>query len=249
MANHDVLIALSQEVHNSNAIKYEGRIKTLGVNFYVFNRNFQELKKLLEAVKNEERMLDLWNLRNRHQLEIAINEILRLLHNFLASAKSLIDQTRVVIRNWYKDTEFLKEYKAQVHSRFVNNSLTGFIEDLRNFNLHYSLPITNATLSVKITDPKTGQGEATFSFALIKSELLIWKGWTEKGKTFLNTAIDKIDVELLVDDYYKQIFDFHSWLINRLQEIHKGDLEWLAQMRRKMIDAMSEEERKDRGLQ
>jgi len=240
MANKDELLALAQEVHNSNALKYQGRIETLGVNFFVFNRNYQELKKLLEAVKNQEKKLQLWDLRNRHQLEVTINETLRLLHNFLASAKSLIDQTRVVIRNWYKETEFLKEYKTQVDSRFINNPLTGFIEDLRNFSLHYSLPLTNATLSVQIIDRKTGQGTADFSFVLIKSDLLVWKGWTEKGKEFLSTAKDKINIGILVDEYYKQIFDFHSWLINSLQEIHKDDLLWLAEMRQKTIEAMSE---------
>lgn len=248
MANHEALIALSEEVRNSNAIRYEGRIETLSVNFYVFDRNYKELRKFLEAVKKQENMLNLWDLRNRHKLDIAISEILRLLHNFLASAKSLIDQTRVVIRDWYRETDFINEYKAQINSRFVNNSLSGFIEDLRNFSLHYSLPITHAVLSVQITDPKTGQGEANFSFKLIKSALLIWKGWTEKGKTFLSASNDEIDIEVLSEEYHKQILDFHSWLVQRLQEIHKDDLLWLAQMRQKTINLMSDEEKKDRGL-
>ena len=247
MANQDELMALAQEVHNSNALRYQGRLETLGVNFYVFNRNYQELKKLFGAVKNQEKLLQLWDLRNRLQLEITINETLRLLHNFLASAKSLVDQTRVIIRNWYKDTEFLKEYETQVNLRFVNNPLTGFIEDLRNFSLHYSLPVTNANLSVQI-DQKTGHSITDFSFVLIKPNLLVWTGWTQKGKDFLSAAKDEIDIGNLVDEYYKQIFDFHSWLINSLQEIHKEDLLWLAEMRQKTINAMSEEERKDRGL-
>ncbi len=247
MANQDELLALQQEVHHSNALKYQGHLITLGENFYVFNRNYQELNNFLGVVKKQETMLHLWDLKNRHQLEITINEILRLLHNFLASAKSLVEQTRVVIRIWYKGDDFLEEYKAQINTRFVNNSLIGFIEDLRNFNLHYSLPITNATLSIKI-DQKTGNSITDFSFVLIKTSLIVWTGWTEKGKDFLSKAKEEIVISNLVDDYYKQIFDFHSWLISSLQEKHKKDLLWLAEMRKKIINTMSEEERNDRGL-
>jgi hypothetical protein len=192
-------------------------------------------------------MLKLWGLRNRRKLETVINETLRLLHNYLASAKSLVDQTRVVIRTWYKETEFLKEYEAQIISRFGNNPMTGFIEDLRNFNLHYSIPVTNATFSIQI-DKETGLDTFNHSFVLVKSSLLEWSGWTEKGKTFLSASNDEIEIGSLVDGYYEQILDFHSWLVNKLQEIHKEDLAWLAEMSQKTINAMSDEERKARGL-
>ena len=65
-----------------------------------------------------------------------------------------------------------------------------------------------------------------------------------KGKIFWRQSSDKIDIGNLVDEYYKQIFDFHYWLVNRLQEVHKKDLAWLAEMSQKTINAMSEEEEK-----
>jgi hypothetical protein len=246
MENQDESMKLEEEVINSNAARYQGYIETLNANFYIFSRNYQELTKLLEVTKNEEKMLQIWDLRNRQQLEMLLLEIIRLFHNFLASAKSLVDQTRIVINKRYKDTKFLDEYNKQINSRFVNNPLTGFIEDLRNYNLHYSLPVTNATFSI-YKDQKTCQNAIDYSFVLIKPSLLIWKEWG-KGKDFLNEAKDKIDISNLVDEYFKQIFDFHTWLINSLQEIHKDDLLWLAEMRQKIINAMSEEERKFRGL-
>jgi hypothetical protein len=247
MENKDELRALIEETHNSEAIKHLGRLETLRANFYVFNRNYQELKKLLETLKKGETAFHLWDLRNGQQLDIAINEVLRMLQNYLASAKSLVDQTRVIIRGWYTETNFMHEYEKQVDSRFVGNPLAGFIEDLRNFSLHYSLPLANATFSVKTIDQKTKKAAADFSFVLKKSDLLIWKGW-KKGKNFLNAIEDEINIETLADEYYKQILDFHSWLINSLQEIHKDDLLWLAEMRQKTINAMSEEERQARGL-
>ena len=246
MSDQDDLLALAKEVNDSDALRYAGRIKTLQVNYYVFNRNYGELKKLIEIKNDPKKMLELWDLRNRNQLEIVINEVLRLFHNFLASAKSLVDQTRVVIRAWYKDTDFLKEYNHQIASRFTNNQTARFIEDLRNYNLHYSLPITNATFTIH-NDKETGKSAIDFSFVLVKSGLLEWSGW-DKGKAFLSSSNDKIDIGNLASEYYKQILDFHSWLVERLQEIHQEDLLWLEKMRQRTINAMSEEERRERGL-
>ena len=246
MSNQDELLALAQEINKSDALRYAGRIETLGVNYFVFHRNYEELKKLIDVRNNQGKMLELWDLRNPHQLDIVINELLRLFHNYLASAKSLVDQTRVVVPAWYKDHDFLKEYNDQIASRFAGNPLTGFIEDLRNFSLHYSLPIINATFSFP-SDRETGKSTLFFSFVLAKNGLLVWSRWN-KGKAYLSKAGDEIDIGELADAYYRQIADFHYWLVKRLQEIHRDDLAWLEEMRQKTINAMSEEERRDRGL-
>ncbi len=247
MTNHDDLLALSKEVENSNAVRVSGRLETLYINFFVFDRNYQELMKIIMGVKSTEQMLRLWDLRNRNELDMVTNEVVRLLHNFLASAKSLVAHTRVVITDWYQETDFFKEYEAQVSSRFVNNSLIGFIEELRNFSLHYSLPITNATLSVQF-DQDQRDSTHNFSFVLHKPSLIHWSGWTRKAKPYLDTSKDDIEIDSLVEDYHKQILDFHSWMESRLRAIHSDDLAWLTEMQERMISLMSEDERRDRGF-
>lgn len=245
MSKNDELRALAEEVNKSNALRYEEQIETLRMSYFVFHRNYEELKRFIGLRDNSSKMLELWSLRNRHKLEIFINELLRLFQNYLASAKSLVDQTRVAVREWYDDTDFLNEYQNQVDTRFKENTLSGFIEDLRNYSLHYSLPITHATLSFQADDTKTGSGTLDFSFVLVKAGLLIWSGW-KKGKDYLSNSSDDIDIGKLADEYHKQIVDFHEWLVNRLLELHKEEFLWLEEMRRKTINAMSEEERKAR---
>jgi len=247
MANREELFVLSEEVNNSVAIRISGRLEMLSINFFVFNRNYQELKRIIEGVKKPEQIMRLWDLRNRHELDIVINEVIRLLHNFLASAKSLVEHTRIVISDWYQETEFLKEYETQVASRFVNNPIIGFIEELRNFNLHFSLPITDATLSIQMDKDKRS-GTENFSFVIKKYGLLQWSGWTQKGKPFLKASKDEIEIGNLVDDYYQQIMDFHSWMEKRLREIHSEEFAWLSEMNKRIINAMDDEERQARGL-
>ena len=118
MPKHDELLALAEEVNKSNALRYEGRIVTLRMSYFVFHRNYEELKSFIGVKDNPKKMLELWDMRNRNKLEIFINELLRLFQNYLASAKSLVDQTRVAIREWYKNSDFLKEYQTQIEYPF-----------------------------------------------------------------------------------------------------------------------------------
>ena len=62
------------------------------------------------------------------EMHLVLGEVTRKLHNFIASAKTYIDHTRAVIRDWYAGTDFLKEYNKEIEHRFVGNPLTGFIE-------------------------------------------------------------------------------------------------------------------------
>jgi hypothetical protein len=243
MPNIDNPEELAKEVNNSDAAIISGRLITLGRNYYVFNRNYQDITNLFEWVKKPEQILRLWDPQNRNELDTIINEVIRLFHNYLASAKTLVDLTRNVIPEWYKDTDFQNEYTAQISSRFSSSPIVGFIEELRNYNLHYSLPITKATLVME-KNPDT----IDFNFVILKRNLLNWKGWTTKGKLYLDLSDDDIDLNKLVESYYQLIFEFHSWLEKRIREIHSKELLWLSEMNQRIINAMDENERQERGL-
>lgn len=231
---------LSQEIEKSDAYKYECRIETLITNYYVFQRNYEELKKKLEVKNSQEKMFELWDPSNNIQFTTLIREIIRLMQNYLSSAVALVGHTRTAIDRWYTGTDFQREYKDQIASRFVGNKLTTFVEDLRNFNLHYWLPVTTANMSII-------NKNAVFSFMLDKEHLLVWSNW-EKGKAFLSEAGNEIDICTLVDEYYRQIDDFHSWLIKRLLDIHKEDFDWLESTRQRARSLLREDERKNMGF-
>jgi hypothetical protein len=247
MTKNDVLLELSQELYNSDANKIPIRLESLSLNFYIFSRNYQEIKNFYEYVLSDDQKLRLSNLSNRNELHGAIYELARLLHNYLASASSLVDHTRVMISFWYKDTDFYHEYKSQVTSRFSKNPLTAFIEGLRNYSLHYSLPISTAVFLIKMVENDKG-GSLECIFVLKKSILSDWDSWDLKGKTFLNAADEEINIYHLVENYYQLIFDFHSWLYKRLRKIHSKELLWVSKMRKRIFDAMSDEERQARGF-
>jgi hypothetical protein len=215
-----------QDYDHPTAWKISGRLQTLTLNYFVFKRNYLELIKIIEIQDDPKKFLNLIGVKDRLNADVVEFEIARLLHNFLASAKTLVDHTRILIFHWYKEDNFIIEYKTHVSEIFENNHLSGFIEDLRNFNLHYSMPIIHFRL--------TGHEDKSFefSFFLSKSELLQWSGWTHKGKPFLAIAKKEIPIEQFVNDYERLISDFHIWLYTRLEEIHSKELTWLSEMQK-----------------
>ena len=248
MSKNKELYEISQTIINSNAYKISNQLETLKRNFFIFNRNHTELNKVLNLTKNEKKMLKLWDLKNRNQLGLVLNELARLLHNYLASAKTLISYTRVLIKHWYKNTEFLNEYNEEVKNRFDNNPLAKCIEKLRDYCLHYSLPITNANFKFTPIEGTHNVKSIDFSFSLVKESLLFWDGWKTKARDFLNNSDEDINIESFVNNYYEKVKEFHQWIVKRIIENNKGELEWLAETQRQMIDLMDDEEKKIRGL-
>lgn len=59
-----------------------------------------------------------------------------------------------------------------------------------------------------------------------KSILLRWKKWG-KGKRFLCNSDENIEVESFTYDYFLLIESFNLWLYNKLNSLHKTDLDWL----------------------
>jgi hypothetical protein len=247
MATEKDRASLEEEVLASTAYQIDGRIKLLGANFFVFARNYQELKRLLKLVQTPKMSMRLWDLENRQELDAVINDVVRLLHNYLAAAKTLVDHTRALVPEWYTGSGFLAEYEAEVAFRFSENPISGFIEGLRNYSLHFSLPFAYATMKVTSSDgERLNQLES--GFALSRSTLRQWQKWPAKAYPFLNEAEDEIPLESLVDQYYQQVFDFHSWIEQRLLEIHHDELAWLSMMNQKMISLMPENEKRARGF-
>src|SRR5438046_2485928 len=93
-------------------------------NFYVFDQNYQQIKSFIAYINEPERIFTLkHDIQEMHNL---LYEIARLLHNFIASAKSLVEYTRILMRGRYAAMDFYAPYLDEVRTRFVNNHLAGF---------------------------------------------------------------------------------------------------------------------------
>jgi hypothetical protein len=224
--------SIAREIMASEALEIESRFGTLGINYYVFETNYEKLKQLLDETQKPDQM---WK---SGEVNAIMYELIRLLHNFLASAKMLVDHTRHVMRDWYGDTALLDKYQSEIEKRFAANKLSAFIEDLRNYALHYQLPVTTSKIEVTRGADTNGYVERA-AFELGRAELRKWSEWN-KGKDYLHQSDQDIVIEELVDQYFHQVQRLHQWISARLAAEHAEDLQWLEDRRAELEEALKQ---------
>ena len=234
---------LDDAIRTSPALIAHHRIEAIAHAHYVFRRNYQELKNALDKGTDPGSILPIHDVRRRGDLDIVLMEVRRLLHNFLAAAKTVIDQTRVIITDGYRDHTFFERYKKEIQVRFATEPTANFVQDLRNYLLHYGLPATfsRITLSSGIhADGQTIDAKITLS----TDSLLSWDGWSQPSRDLLKKAGRDVDLEETARTYAASVDDFHQWLTAELTDIHSVDLAWLEDMSRQLREALGDPDRK-----
>jgi hypothetical protein len=239
--------SLSAQIYRSTAFQIHLRLVTLETNYFVFARNYGEISQLIKGVQHPDAYDKLWPQDKHEEMMWVLREITRLLHNLVASAKTLVEHTRILINQWYEETEFLTEYQAEVKERFSDHPTVGFVEDLRNYVVHYRLPSTSAHFQVK-TDPTTKEQSSSQTIALDKPTLLEWSGWTSKSKGYLKDSNDQIVLEDVIDQYFRDVNEFHRWMRQRLIEIHNDELIWLAETSRRVQEMLKRQQEMHREV-
>ena len=118
------------------------------------------------------------------------NEALRLIHNFVASVKTLVDISRNYSKKYLKDL-FIGEYKKTINDKIKKSIAANFIFDLRNFILHREMPTIGNTI-----DPMTGISNRVY---LHVPKLLEWKKWSSLAQNFILKQNEK-DKRVLIDE-------------------------------------------------
>lgn len=206
-------------------------LESLKSSFQVFEGNSAELVKLLEPLEDpREALFKYANPDKSENLDNLIKETKRLLHNFLASAKSLIDHTRVIVNRLYpEDHEFRGEYQRKPNQDLANNMLQKFVQNLRNYTQHYTLPIL--ALQIKfVSEPNDLSVTLRVDIEILKQ----WDNWGS-SRAYLDSLKDGLPIIALASTYYILIQDFYVWLSERQSEIHQADLDNLEKMRQRLV--------------
>ncbi|BAY98637.1 hypothetical protein NIES37_25890 [Tolypothrix tenuis PCC 7101] len=197
-------------------------LQALQASYRVFEGNFHELIKYLEHLSDPKKALSIYSYNNKHNINSLIDETSRLFHNFLASAKTLVDHTRVIVEKLYPiENEFRKEYDSKKDTDLANNPVQKFVQNLRNYTQHYTLPIVNLDISLK--------ENIDFSLKIDVKKLKKSKNWGT-SKPYLETLGESFSLVDLVNEYHAMINNFYVWLSERQHNIHQQDLERLRKM-------------------
>lgn len=218
------------KITNCEGIKCINSMKYHNDCISIFGGNFKELSKALLHFENLKNALDLMDQDNREATEEYHNEISRLLHNFLASAKMLVDHTRVFINKFYNGTRIFQFYGNKVKSEFENDGLCKFIHELRNFILHQGLPYTGLIL----------RPDLETTVFLDRDLTLDWDGWTALSRNYLESQPERMRVYDFVNAYTQKVYVFNHWLNLKIKEYHKTDLDELDSLRKRYREISKE---------
>lgn len=182
-------------------------------------RNYDELIKTLRTLEREDVIPILWNIENRSVQREAREVVTTKLHNFLASAFSLVDHFRRHRLHLYANHSFNEEIEFSLHNMVLSHYHHRIAQGLRGYCLHYSLaPVSS---SLRFWKDQSVQS----AYRINRQELLKWDGWTSGSSKVIGRMTDDIRLLEFATEYFHQIESFYSWLWERQGEIHKQEID------------------------
>jgi hypothetical protein len=191
---------LEEQMKATEGYRLHLKIRALRNSYYVFEANYRNLTVALDRVGKIENLTTLWAVDNRDKLDRLLAEITRLLHNFLAGAKTLVDHTRVFENDMYKGKGFEKVYQAKVERDLVDSPVVSFVQDLRHYVLHKQLPITSAEFSFKGGEGGTIK-DYDSTIKLDVNSLREWDRWRARSRVYLDALDDKVKIKEVAEQY------------------------------------------------
>lgn len=213
--------SLQRKLLGCAGYKIHRYVRALDQSTYIFERNYAELVGALKTFQRPDAIMVFWAEKNRGKLQAFQIEISRLLHNFLASVKSLVEHTRILlVQELYKDNRFKDEIRARIKSQFDDSDLSHFVQDLRNYILHKGLPMTAAQLQFTKDAPNFDS-----SIQLDIDALREWDRWSKPSMKHLNSLGKTSSLFEITESYSNLALSFNKWIKHRQEELHKNEFE------------------------
>jgi len=181
---------------------------------HIFQGNVMDFQSHLARVQDPAYALRLLDENNLQGYDDYLSEAERLLHNVAAATQSRIDLLRVFLRKYRGSTEsFLGgAYQRRVNDEFASDGEHQFFKGLRNYFLHYILPVAHGNTTIGPSEPWT------FSLILDVASLLRWDGWDPAAQCWLKTQHPGMDVGAAIDHYALRVGSFDQWIENEIRK-------------------------------
>jgi len=199
-------------------------LQHLTTSHHIVKGNYQDLKRLITTVESD---IMIMADKNRKQFDVALKEITRMLHNYLASVHSLIDHSRRYRRKLNNDT--LNQNNEREINKLTRNKCVIFVKKFRNYIQHYSLPIIAGHVHLWRKDVDEPDFEEDFKILLNKEELLKWDGWNKISKDFIENH-EELVLRTIFDEYERMNNIYYEWFYNEVIKTHKDKIEELRKL-------------------
>jgi hypothetical protein len=197
---------------------YYEDFKGLDLSLYIFHTNFKELFELITATTTNPQAAYLYTVENKEKLDLVGYDIVRRIHNFVASVKSLVDHTRNTHNKLYKGNNLFPDYQARINADFVHNPQSQFVQKLREYAQHYKAPI----ISFRTNVDKEGRPVRRVLISL--DELKQFDSWKSVAREHLEALTDDFNILEEMTLYRDKVNAFYEWFGVKQMEIHASEL-------------------------
>ena len=210
-----VLKWLESELEKSKGFEVANRIEWLEHCQSLAVGNYHSLRNHLRDTNNYDHAFKM--MAGDDYTRNSLSEIVRHLHNYLVSNKSLVEHTRNSIRKWYSKESFIEEYQSKIKEVFTGSEVSAFIEELRNYCCHCN-PIAIRTLQNLI-----GSKDINEVF-IFKDQLIKGSSIKSGAKKYLKKFEEEIPLLVPIEEYWELSQKFNDWLISRLKDYHAKEI-------------------------
>lgn len=221
---------IHRKIMNSAGAEVVNRAHMRTFSFNVFQMNAIELIEATHRVKDPSQGMA-FMMSNRDAGTQAHRELNRHVHNFVSSALTLVEHTRIHMRKHYGGTDFLAAYDTQVAATFAQSPVAQFVQGLRNYMLHRGLPNSQMFMTFTAAPGATdGSGTTETGIRISTTSLLNWDGWRPAARTYLEKAGADLDVQEFAQEYLALATQFQGWLEASIADHHRRELEELDEL-------------------
>jgi len=224
------LSKMHTELYNSEEFLKIQKIIIFNHSLNIFVGNYEEFRNFLSYMVENPNSFELSSPYNRNQLKLMQNENLRLLHNYVSSAFSLIDHTRIHYRDLYEPNNLMTDYQDHVDKMFKESPIAAFIVGLRQYAQHYRTP------SISFQSIWSRAEGMCSKICISKNDILSFSGWNSKAKSYLKNSVEHIDLKNVIDEYYKIVIKFYTWFKSQQEEIHKNEFDRFEKKQKEYFD-------------
>lgn len=142
------------------------------------------------------------------------------LHNYVAATMAVVDHVRRLMRD--RIGPIADEFSRR-KEEVIADPVVPFIQDLRNFTLHRTVPGFSHRLS--FSGVNTPDQTMRSELGLDRTQLLEWKGWTQPSRAFLEAQEELVELRPLILSHGRLIGQLNGWLLNSLATDNEPGLE------------------------
>lgn len=189
---------------------------------YVLDRNFSEVGQIPDAI---ERNVEFMIKATRQQEDALHREFVRRFHNYLAAAKTMVDNTRAVRARWGTQ-EFCQLCDDRINA-IRCQPVVRFLQEMRNAMHHSQLPHIHRVTTFEPVPPGPNTVMPRLRLMVSTTALRAMHDWSRVARAYIGQAADRDDVDMAVavKEYQEIVDGFHDWFIKEIKTAKKDLLD------------------------